>query len=110
MFTNASSSPAMHVEELVLINISISSSPAYLRHRRIFKGHLCPDDYKLPDHRLAALIIRKSTFLPDIITPLYVVREAGGSNPGRDIIVGEASHPTRQLGRFSPPNIKSIVK
>jgi len=34
------------------------------------KGHLCQEDYKPPDHQLAALIIRKSTFLPYIITPL----------------------------------------
>jgi len=36
----------------------------------MLKGHLRPEDYKLPDHHLAALLIRKSTFLPDSITPL----------------------------------------
>ncbi|KAK2151522.1 hypothetical protein LSH36_361g08013 [Paralvinella palmiformis] len=47
-----------------------SVSPTYPKHRRILKGHFLPEDYKLPDHHLAALIIRKSTFLPDTITPL----------------------------------------
>ena len=40
------------------------------KHRRMLKGNLHPEEYKLPDHHLAALIIRKSTFLLDIITPL----------------------------------------
>ena len=44
--------------------------PTYPKHRRILKVHLRPEDYKMPDHYLAALIIRKSTFLSDIITPL----------------------------------------
>ena len=44
--------------------------PAYPKHRRSLKGHLRPEDHKLPDRHLAALLIRKSTFLPDIITPL----------------------------------------
>ncbi|KAK2153796.1 hypothetical protein LSH36_285g00009 [Paralvinella palmiformis] len=44
--------------------------PAYPKHRRILKSHLRPEYYKLPDRHLAALLIRKSTFLPDIITPL----------------------------------------
>ena len=43
---------------------------AYPKHRRILKGHLRPEDYKLPDRHLAALLIRKSTFLPVIIIPL----------------------------------------
>jgi len=41
-------------------------------YRRRIKGHLLPEVYKLPDHYLAALIIRKSTFLPDINTPLLL--------------------------------------
>ncbi|KAK2165695.1 hypothetical protein LSH36_46g03012 [Paralvinella palmiformis] len=44
--------------------------PAYPKNRRSLKGHLRPEDHKLPDRHLAALLIRKSTFLPDIITPL----------------------------------------
>ncbi|KAK2145581.1 hypothetical protein LSH36_670g00039 [Paralvinella palmiformis] len=46
------------------------SCPAYPKQRRILKGHLRPEDYKLPDRHLVALLKRKSTFLPDFITPL----------------------------------------
>ena len=38
---------------------------AYLKHRRILKGHLRPEEYHLPDHLLAALITIKSSFLLD---------------------------------------------
>ena len=37
------------------------------------------------------------------------VREVGGYNPGRDAIIGGNFHPTRQLARFSPPNMPYIV-
>ena len=33
------------------------------------------------------------------------VREVGGSDPGRGIIVGGVFHPIRQLTRFTPPNM-----
>ena len=36
-------------------------------------------------------------------------REVGGSNPGRGTIVGGGFHPTKQLARFSPPNMSYIV-
>jgi len=39
-------------------------------YRRKLKGYFPHEDYKLPDHHLAAFIIKKSTFLPDMITPL----------------------------------------
>jgi len=37
------------------------------------------------------------------------VMEVGGSDPGRDTIVQGVFHPTRQLERFSPPNMPYIV-
>jgi len=40
-------------------------------YQRRFKGHLLPEDFKLPYHHQTALIIRKSTFWPDI-TPLLL--------------------------------------
>jgi len=33
----------------------------------------------------------------------------GGSNPSRGITLGGVFHPTRQLARFSPPNMPYIV-
>jgi len=39
-------------------------------YRRKLKGNLPPEDYKLPDHHLAAFIIKTSTLLPEVITPL----------------------------------------
>jgi len=33
----------------------------------------------------------------------------GGSIPGHDTIVGGVCHPARQLIRFSPPKMPSIV-
>ena len=49
------------VQGIVIITLlNIHDNP---KHRRILKGHLRPEDYKLPDHYLAALIIRKPTFL-----------------------------------------------
>jgi len=36
-------------------------------YQRRLKSLLLPEDFKLPDHHLATLIIRISTFLPDII-------------------------------------------
>ena len=44
---------------------------AYPKHHRIIvKGHRRPEDHKRPDGHLVALLIRKSTFLPDMLTPL----------------------------------------
>ena len=40
---------------------------------------------------------------------LVYVREVGGSNPGCGTTVGGIFHPTRQMARFSPPNMSSIV-
>jgi len=37
------------------------------------------------------------------------VREVGDSNPIRGTIVRSVFNPTRQLARFSPPNMPSIV-
>ena len=45
----------------------------------------------------------------DFLTDGHAVWEVGGSNPGCGIIVGGVFHLTRQLVRFSPPNIPSIV-
>ena len=45
----------------------------------------------------------------DFLTHGHAVWEVGGSNPSRGNIVG-VFHPTRQLARFSPPNMPSIVK
>jgi len=111
--------------------------PAYPKHRTILKGHLRAEYYQHPDHHLAALLTRKLTFLPDIITPLlqkdpytyqgqitpplwtsgwehetsvpmvHVGREAEGSYPRRDIIVGVFS-PTRQLVRFFLPQTSHL--
>jgi len=39
----------------------------------------------------------------------HVVREVGGSNPGRGTIVGGVFHSTRQLARFSALNKPAIV-
>jgi len=50
--------------------LTLCRYPSHPKHRRILKGHLRTEDYKLPDHHLAALIISKSTFLPNIINPL----------------------------------------
>ena len=46
--------------------------PGHPMYRRIQKGHLRFEDYKLPDHHLEALIIIKSTFLPNIIISLLL--------------------------------------
>jgi len=40
---------------------------------------------------------------------LSAVQETGGLNPGSGNIVGGVYHPTRQLARFSPPNMPYIV-
>ena len=40
----------------------------------------------------------------DFLTQGHAVRE----NPGRDTMVGGVFHPTRQLARFSQPNIPSF--
>ena len=37
------------------------------------------------------------------------MREVGGSNPGGDTVVGGVFHPVRELVKFSPPNMSSIV-
>ena len=63
--------------------------PTHLMYRRRLKVHLLPEDYKLPDH-LAALIIRKSTFLPDIITP---------TSPGRLLLTPSSTIKTEQKSR-----------
>jgi hypothetical protein len=39
----------------------------------------------------------------------HAVREVGGSNPCCDTIVGGVFHPTRQLARFSAPNMPIIL-
>ena len=39
----------------------------------------------------------------------HAVWEVGGSNPTRGIIVEGIFHPSRQLARFSPPNICHIL-
>jgi len=46
----------------------------------------------------------------DFIYHDHVVREVGGSNPGRGAIVeGRGVHPTRQLAKFSLPNMPYLV-
>jgi len=46
----------------------------------------------------------------DPFTYGHAMREVAGSNPGRGIIRGErVFHPTRQLRRFSAPNMPYIV-
>jgi len=40
---------------------------------------------------------------------MLCVGEVGGSNPGGGTTVGAVVHPTRQLARFSPPNMSYIV-
>ena len=44
----------------------------------------------------------------DFCTRGHAVREVGGSNPGRGTVRG-VFHLTRQLARFSPPSMLSIV-
>ena len=39
----------------------------------------------------------------------HAIRKADSSSPSRDIIVGWVFNPTRQLARFSPPNMTFIV-
>jgi len=45
----------------------------------------------------------------DFLTNGHAVLEVGGSNPRRGTILGGAFHPTKQLAKFSPPNMPSIV-
>ena len=45
----------------------------------------------------------------DFLTHGHAVREVGGSNPGCGTIVGGDFHPPSQLGRFSLPNMPTIV-
>ena len=45
----------------------------------------------------------------DFLTDDHAVPEVGGSNPGGGTRVGEVFHPTRQLARFSPSNMSSIL-
>ena len=45
----------------------------------------------------------------DFLTIGHTVREVGGPNPGRGTVVGGVYHPIRQLVRFTPPNMPSIV-
>ena len=45
----------------------------------------------------------------DFLTHGLPVREVGGSNPGRGTIAGGVFHPTRQLARFSLPNMPYII-
>ena len=44
------------------------------------------------------------------LTLRHAMWEAGGSNPGCGIIVGEVFLPTRQLTRFSPSNMPFILR
>jgi len=46
--------------------------PAHPMYWRRLNDHLLPEDNKLPDYHLAALIVRKSTFSPDMITTLLL--------------------------------------
>jgi len=43
------------------------------------------------------------------LTYYHAVWQVGGSYRGRVTIVGGVFHPTRQLARFSPPSMSSIV-
>ena len=45
--------------------------PAKPTDRRRLRHHLTPEQFTYSDHHLAALIIRKTTILPDIIKPLF---------------------------------------
>jgi len=45
----------------------------------------------------------------DFLTHGHAVLEVGGSNPISGTILGGVFHPTRQLARFSQPNMPSIV-
>ena len=78
----------------------VLNSPAHPMYRRRLKGHLLPEDCKLPDHHLSELIIRKSTFRPDIInppiqTPSTTITTQQKTTPG-----GLASR--RETGIFTP--------
>ena len=54
-----------------LINYLLNCA-AHLMYRRSLKGHLLREDCKLPCHHPTTLIIKKSTFQPDNITPLLL--------------------------------------
>jgi len=45
----------------------------------------------------------------DFLIDGHAVQEVGGSNSSRGATVGGVFHPTRQLARFSPQNMLSIV-
>ena len=64
---------------------------------------------KLFPNHFYGLVTPKWVRAWDFLTHGHAVRGVRGSNPGRDTIAGGVFHPTRQLAKFSPPNMPYIV-